>query len=212
MVADTKTQKKYKITTNASTLGELKQCLSDNGIDYSGMSFTEGITKTTLMDDSAQLPTNIPYKGTTTNNLVLLLTNTRKNIASGAMDRKDAYSYIKDNLLQDKVEEAFGRNFTQVSTAALETFISNHCGSDAASPSHEDSQKKESGSSEDTKEIKASVVEMKSPGIKDIIIDLCKRLADKGLLSADDLDDIADEVGFYEADSDFDVDNMVKEL
>lgn len=125
MVADTKTQKRYKITTNASTLGELKQTLAANNIDYSGMAFTEGVTKTTLNDDASPLPTNVPYKGTTTNNLVILLTNTRKNIASG-MDRKEAYSFVKEHNLAQLVQDTFGKNFTQVKTSELEKFINDH--------------------------------------------------------------------------------------
>jgi len=124
MVASTKDQKRYKITTNATTLGELKAAFRENGIDYTGMSFTEGITKTTLNDDASPLPANVPYKGQTTNNLVFLLTNTHKNIASGAMDRfTEIYPIIKEQGLQDRIQEAYGRNFTQVPTDSLETFL-----------------------------------------------------------------------------------------
>lgn len=122
-VADTKTQKRYTITTNASTLGELKETLRANNIDYSGMEFTEGITKTTLVNDDSILPANVPFRGRTTNDLVILLTNTRKNIASG-MDRKEAYALIKKYGLQEEAKSAFGRNFTLVSTADLECLIS----------------------------------------------------------------------------------------
>jgi len=136
MVADTKTQKRYKLTTNATTLGELKQTLAANAIDYSGMSFTEGITKTTLTEDDFALPTNIPYKGKLTNNLVILLTNTRKNISSG-MDRKEAYNLVKSRNLQEEVKDKFGRNFTQVPTASLEEFL---CGCTSPSSSEEEKE------------------------------------------------------------------------
>lgn len=124
MVANTKTQKRYKISTNASTLGELKQVLRDNGIDYADMAFTEGITKSVLTDDNAPLPVNIPYKGNTTNNLVLLLTNTSKKIASGiSSERLSLYKQIKEQGLEQKIKEAFGRNFTQVSTDDLQATV-----------------------------------------------------------------------------------------
>lgn len=126
LVANTKTQKKYKINTNAATLGELKSAFDEAGIDYYGMTFTEGISKTQLLDDATQLPKDVMYKGNPTNNLVILLTNTKKNIASGAMDRKTAYNVIKENNLQDMIKNEFGRNFTQVSTDNLNAFISEH--------------------------------------------------------------------------------------
>ena len=123
LIANTKTQKRSKVTTSATTLGELKADLRAAGIDYSGMTFTEGISKTQLLDNATQLPQNVMYKGQPTNNLVILLTNTKKNIASGTMTRKEAYKAIKDNNLQDAVKEEFGRNFTQVPTSDLLVFI-----------------------------------------------------------------------------------------
>ena len=125
LIANTKTQKRTKLNTNATTLGELKEVMCGAGIDFEGMTFTEGISKTQLLEDNTQLPQNLMYKGQTTNNLVILLTNTKKNIASGiiAGDRKAAYSIIKKYVLQDKVKETFGRNFTQVSTSELQNFI-----------------------------------------------------------------------------------------
>ena len=131
LVANTKTQKKYKITTSATTLGELKEAFDNEGIDYSGMTFTEGISKTQLIDNATQLPHDIMYKGQPTNNLVILLTNTKKNIASGAkkvtsevtMSRKEILEYIKVNHLQDEVMRLFGNNATRVSTANLLTLI-----------------------------------------------------------------------------------------
>lgn len=123
LIANTKTQKRSKVTTSATTLGELKADLRAAGIDYSGMTFTEGISKTQLLDDATQLPQNVMYKGQPTNNLVILLTNIKKNIASGYMSRKEAYQAIKEHNLQDAVKEEFGRNFTQVSTSDLLVFL-----------------------------------------------------------------------------------------
>lgn len=123
LIANTKTQKRSKVTTSATTLGELKADLRAAGIDYNGMTFTEGISKTQLLDDATQLPQNVMYKGQPTNNLVILLTNTKKNIASGTISRKEVYQAIKDNNLQDAVKEEFGRNFTQVPTSDLLVFL-----------------------------------------------------------------------------------------
>ena len=123
LVANTRTQRRDKVVTDATTLGELKSALTSAGIDFSGMTFTEGISKTQLLDDATQLPQNVMYKGNPTNNLVILLTNTKKNIASGAMSRQEAYAAIRANSLQEEVKRVFKRNFTQVPTEALETFL-----------------------------------------------------------------------------------------
>lgn len=123
LVANTRTQRRDKVITDATTLGELKSALTSAGIDFSDMTFTEGISKTQLLDDATQLPQNVMYKGNPTNNLVILLTNTKKNIASGSMSRQEAYAAIKERNLQDEIKKVFGRNFTQVATEALETFL-----------------------------------------------------------------------------------------
>ena len=127
LIADTKTQRRYAINTNATTLGELMDQMTLQGIDYTGMSFTEGISKTSLISRDSLLPTNVMYKGQPTNNLVMLLTNTSKNIASGCegKSRKEAYSIIKE-LGQDamnEIKDIYGRNYTQVSTANLWEYI-----------------------------------------------------------------------------------------
>lgn len=131
LIANTKTQKRSKITTSATTLGELKADLRVAGIDYNNMTFTEGISKTQLLNDDTQLPQNVMYKGQPTNNLVILLTNTKKNISSGAMTRKEAFQAIKDNNLQDTVKKKFGRNFTQVSTSDLLALIAQNDNAEA---------------------------------------------------------------------------------
>lgn len=123
LVANTKTQTRNKVITNATTLGELKAALDREGIDYEGMTFTEGISKTQLLNDDTQLPQNLMYKGQLTNNLVILLTNTKKKIASGAVSRADAYAIIRNRNLQEAVKSHFGRNFTQVPTSDLIAFV-----------------------------------------------------------------------------------------
>lgn len=128
LIANTKTQKRSKLTTNATTLGELKEALDDAGIDYSGMTFTEGISKTQLLDDETQLPQNVMYKGQPTNNLVMLLTNTKKNIASGAGSRKEAYETIKKYNCAEAIKEKFGTNYTHVATIDLWAFLEKNDG------------------------------------------------------------------------------------
>lgn len=129
LIANTKTQKRYKISTGAETLGELKAALDANGIDYGGMTFTEGISKTQLIDDASQLPRDIEYKGSTTNNLVFLLTNTQKQIASGADEkpsRAKIFEFIKKEELQDIIAEEFNKPYMQVPSADLWKFVSSY--------------------------------------------------------------------------------------
>lgn len=118
-IANTKTQQRHTIETSATTLGELQDQLTLQGIDFSGMTFTEGISKTQLLSRESILPTNVMYKGRPTNNLVILLTNTAKEIASGATTRAEVYALIKKYNLQEEVKNRFGKNFTQVSTENL---------------------------------------------------------------------------------------------
>lgn len=120
-VVQTKNQKKSVIMSAATTLAELKSDLRDNGIDYDGMTFFEGTSKVELKNDASVLPHDVPYKGTITNELVFMLTNTNKKIRSGAttMSRAEAYSAIKSMGLQDACVKKFGKNFTMCKTADL---------------------------------------------------------------------------------------------
>ena len=118
-VIQTKNQKKSVIMSSATTLAELKSDLRDNNIDYDGMTFFEGTSKVELINDNSVLPHDVPYKGTVTNELVFMLTNTNKKIRSGAMSRAEAYEAIKSNSLQAACVAKYGKNFTQCSTAAL---------------------------------------------------------------------------------------------
>lgn len=124
-VVQTKNQKKSVIMSAATTLAELKSDLRANGIDYDGMTFFEGTSKVELKNDASVLPHDVPYKGTITNELVFMLTNTNKKIRSGAvaMSRTEAYSAIKSMGLQDACVKKFGKNFTMCKTADLVALV-----------------------------------------------------------------------------------------
>lgn len=126
-VIETKSSKKTIIETAATTLGELKRDFSAHGIDYSDMTFFEGLTKTELINNDSILPTNVMYKGTPTNNLTIMLTNSNKKIKSGALSettpRSVVYSHIQNMGLQTQCVTRFGRNYTQVPTASLIALI-----------------------------------------------------------------------------------------
>lgn len=130
-VVSTATQTKKVIMSAAETLRELKADFDAAGIDYNNMTFYEGVSKTELLNDDSVLPTNVPYtnrrtgESIVTNELVFMLTNKDKKIASGA-SRKELYEFIKSNDLQDVIKELYGKNFTQVSSENLENFMNNH--------------------------------------------------------------------------------------
>lgn len=118
-IVSTKDQTKKVIMSSATTLAELKSDLRANGIDYEGMTFFEGTSKVELKNDASVLPHDVPWKGTTTNELVFMLTNTNKKIRSGAMKRKEVYDKITELGLQDECKRKFGKNFTMCKTADL---------------------------------------------------------------------------------------------
>lgn len=132
-VVQTKNQKKSVIMSAATTLAELKSDLRANGIDYDGMTFFEGTSKVELKNDASVLPHDVPYKGTVTNELVFMLTNTNKKIRSGAtMSRAEAYSAIKSMGLQDACVKKFGKNFTMCKTADLIALVQSNSASKPA--------------------------------------------------------------------------------
>lgn len=122
-VVSTKDQTKKVIMSSATTLAELKADFRLNNIDYEGMTFFEGTSKVELKTDDSVLPHDVPYKGTITNELVFMLTNTNKKIKSGAMSRMEAYNAIKNMDLQDACFKKFGKNFTMCKTIDLIALI-----------------------------------------------------------------------------------------
>lgn len=118
------TQSKVVFESNATTLGELKNELRERQVRYdSDCVFKEAASKTTLTSDESILPSNIPWKGQVTNDLVFMVTAPQKRIKSGAIDRKEAYARVKELGLQGKIQEHEGKNFTQCSTAILISYI-----------------------------------------------------------------------------------------
>lgn len=119
------------IMSEAETLGALKADMRRAGINYDGMTFYEGRTRTELKDDASVLPVNVPVpaKGTnpatTTNDLVFMLTTANKKIKSGALspERKDTLEEIKAKGLGAAVTAKFGKNATQCKTPDLLAFL-----------------------------------------------------------------------------------------
>ena len=118
------TQSKHVLQSNATTLGELKDELRDKNISFNSDDvFKEGMSKTVLTTDESILPSNIPWRGEVTNDLIFMVTAPQKKIKSGVMTRAEVYAEIKRLKLQDTISKKMGKNFTQCSTAVLLTFI-----------------------------------------------------------------------------------------
>ena len=166
-VIETKNQRKSVIMSAAATLAELKNDLRANNIDYNDMTFFEGTAKVELKSDNAVLPHDVPYKGTTTNELVFMLTNTNKKIKSGTMSRLEVYNEIKKLGLQDACVKKFGKNFTMCKTADLIALVQSNSTSKPASKTKTKAETKKEEKVEapvNTPEVSASVAPANNDG------------------------------------------------
>ena len=190
-IANTKDQCRYKVVTDAATLGELQDVLTRNEgvfkkvgndwventtpVDFSGMSFTEGTTKLTCVDRSSA----IPEYGTRQGQLcppVFLLTNTTKQISSGAVtvkdrSRKEAYAVIKEigKAAQDDIKEIYGKNYTMVKTEDLWNWIddnSEELPAEALEEVREELSKKVASKTTQAKAVHGDLVEVMYLGVK----------------------------------------------
>jgi len=146
----------------ANTFGELKSFLNRKGISFTDMDVREGISRINLKADSAILPHDTPYRGGTTNDLMILLTKTNKKVSSG-IGRTEAVQYIKSNNLQDVVKnENGGKNYTNLSTAVLVAFVEKNMGSKTVkeAPAKEVDKKEQSSESNGCEKIAKALVRL----------------------------------------------------
>ena len=125
-IVSTSNQNKYVVNTDATTLAELKAALRQQNIAYEGMTFYEGLSHTELLTDESVLPHDVPYKGSTTNELVFMLTVPNKRIKSGASlpeARQALYDAIVELGLQESVVAKYGKNFTQCKNSELMAIV-----------------------------------------------------------------------------------------
>lgn len=177
-VIQTKGQGKKVFMSGAEKLGELKKDFDSQGISYTDMMFYEGISRTELVDNESILPKDIPFRDIVTNELVIYLTLKQKKIRSGmAMTRTEAYALVKDNNLGDEVKKKFGKNYTQVKTDELISFLSSKGVKEGTKTSTPDPVKKSSEQSkrpdvdsskkEETKPVDKSVEKKEAPKKED---------------------------------------------
>lgn len=113
------TTKVVELTDAITDLAGLKHFL---GVDEG--QFFEGSTHTDLTSDTQELPVlpdNKKERG-----YVFFVSPAQSKIKNGAYSHKECYAIIKDNNLGEAVKSKFGRNFTQVSTDALNGFIADN--------------------------------------------------------------------------------------
>lgn len=180
------TQSKVVFESNATTLGELKNELREKQVRYdSDCVFKEAASKTILTSNESVLPSNIPWKGQVTNDLVFMVTAPQKKIKSGAMDRKEAYARVKELGLQGKIQEHEGKNFTQCSTAVLISYIEKKEG-------NENVAKKTPAPIAKKKVIKADAYTMPASGkeMMSNLRNLLDEMVSKGVLTQNNSDNI----------------------
>ena len=165
-IVSTKNQSKKVIMSSATTLAELKSDLRQNGIDYEGMTFFEGTSKVELKNDASVLPHDVPWKGTVTNELVFMLTNTNKKIRSGSMSRSEILNTIKSMGLQAVCMKKFGKNPTNCKSADLIALIQNNNASKPApaAPKAEAKKEEEAEAPVNTSEVSAPVAPASNGG------------------------------------------------
>lgn len=183
------TQSKVVMESNANTLGELKNELRERQVSFNDDDvFKESRTKSILASDDSPLPVNVPWKGTTTNDLVFMITAPQKKITSGAMSRKEAYDKVRELKLADTIQKNEGRNFTQVSTAILISYIENATKKAAKAKPAPKAQKPVTTSAPIAKEKTSS---KKAEGSSlDVVSDLLDEMVYKNVISRENANNI----------------------
>lgn len=141
IVISSNTQSRHNFNdVEVNTLADVKRLLDEKGIDYADQAFYEGVSKAEYDSDDSVMPSNLPFKGKVTNDLVFMLSNKSKKIASGAYTRQECYELIKDNRLAKAIMEKYGLMYTSVSTDKLNDFMSTF--KKVATPESDEKQKK----------------------------------------------------------------------
>lgn len=118
------TQKKYVLMSSATKLSELKEELAQKGVTTNDSdSFKESRSKSILTSPESVLPTNIPWKGGITNELVFMVSKAERKIKLGMKSRNEIVALIKSYGLLDEVKKKTGKNYTNVSTAVLSEIV-----------------------------------------------------------------------------------------
>lgn len=117
-ILDRATNTHVKIITDATTFGELKQAAKAAGVRYEGKDWLERISQQSPLSDESILPTNLPWQGKVTNDLVFVLTDTNKKIKSG-LGRNEILEKVRDLGLQQELKLKYGKPYTNINNDIL---------------------------------------------------------------------------------------------
>ena len=117
-ILDRATNTHVKIITDATTFGELKQAAKAAGVRYEGKDWLERISQQSPLSDESILPTNLPWQGKVTNDLVFVLTDTNKKIKSG-LGRNEILEKVRDLGLQQELKLKYGKPYTNINNDVL---------------------------------------------------------------------------------------------
>lgn len=189
-VVSTDTNSKIVFNSEATTLGELKNDLDSANMNYEGMVFYEGLSRTELIDDDSQLPKDVTRTNRetgeveTTNELLFLLSPSAKKYNSGVSGHNDhrsnLFTLIRMYNLQAACMKKYGKNFTNCTTGQLEELVEKFR-SKAEAPKAPAKEKLE--------ECKAKKMEVKK-GIPIEGLIVC--LIEKGILTISDIEFLKD--------------------
>ena len=120
---------------NTTKVVELSNAVNDlaglkHFLDISDGQFFEGTTHTDLTSDSQSLP-ELP-EAKRERGYVFFVSPAQNKFKNGAYSRQECYQFIKSHNLGEAVKQKFGRNFTQVATDALNSFIADHSNTTAS--------------------------------------------------------------------------------
>lgn len=170
-----------------NTLAELKALLREKDINYTNMEFVEGVTNTKLLADDSRIPDNIPYKGKITNNVFINLLKKESKISSGVdyaeLSRSELLRIAKPYAAN--IEAQFGRNYTQVKTADIISFLEEE--TDDSFEEYEDSPCEE-GDYEEVPVVEAIVTMIKTIGVQNEVLKaLQEEVNNKSFFSEEDM-------------------------
>ena len=92
-------------------------------MEYQSLQLVFSRSKSILTSPESVLPTNIPWKGGITNELVFMISKAERKIKLGMKSRNEIVALIKSYGLLDEVKEETGKNYTNVSTVVLSEIV-----------------------------------------------------------------------------------------
>lgn len=199
LVITSENQKRYELTSTANTVGELKQELINAGINIENKALMEGISKTPFIMNDTQLPSSVTFKGSPTRNLMLLVTESNKNIASGCYptNRKQFNEYIKKNNLGDAINKKLGNHWTRISTDKLTAFFKSYESKNNKTKAELKNVREEVAGISKQIQVETKTIDIAHPLTVELICNGIKHLVKEEVLYTEDVVAINDFIGSF---------------